>query len=183
MTEIRSFRAKKSPELARISHRIRQEVFVDEQHVDPALEYDEHENEAMHYLLFHEGEAVATARWRETDKGIKLERFATLLSIRNQGIGSILLDHVLREVSKKGKTVYASGLRDKNDYLPADAILFNTMFGRQFTDIFSGYRVFSRRFVKSFPAVSAGFDARAHRFVDRSTADGKEGSPCGVERN
>ena len=106
MTEIRSFRAKKSPELARISHRIRQEVFVDEQHVDPALEYDEHENEAMHYLLFHEGEAVATARWRETDKGIKLERFATLLSIRNQGIGSILLDHVLREVSKKGKTVY-----------------------------------------------------------------------------
>ena len=30
--------------------------------------------------------------------------------------------------------------------------------GRSFTDIFSGYRVFSRRFVKSFPVLSAGFE-------------------------
>jgi glycosyltransferase involved in cell wall biosynthesis len=40
--------------------------------------------------------------------------------------------------------------------------LFTTMvaklFGRQFTDIFTGYRVFSRRFVKSFPALSKGFE-------------------------
>jgi len=32
------------------------------------------------------------------------------------------------------------------------------LFGRSFTDIFSGYRVFSRRFAKSFPALSAGFE-------------------------
>lgn len=32
------------------------------------------------------------------------------------------------------------------------------LFGRSFTDIFSGYRVFSRRFVKSFPALSGGFE-------------------------
>jgi glycosyltransferase involved in cell wall biosynthesis len=32
------------------------------------------------------------------------------------------------------------------------------LFGRSFTDIFSGYRVFSRRFVKSFPVLSAGFE-------------------------
>jgi glycosyltransferase involved in cell wall biosynthesis len=32
------------------------------------------------------------------------------------------------------------------------------LFGRSFTDIFSGYRVFSRRFVKSFPALSRGFE-------------------------
>jgi glycosyltransferase involved in cell wall biosynthesis len=32
------------------------------------------------------------------------------------------------------------------------------LFGRSFTDIFSGYRVFSRRFVKSFPALSQGFE-------------------------
>lgn len=32
------------------------------------------------------------------------------------------------------------------------------LFGRTFTDIFSGYRVFSRRFVKSFPVLSAGFE-------------------------
>ena len=32
------------------------------------------------------------------------------------------------------------------------------LFGRSFSDIFSGYRVFSRRFVKSFPALSRGFE-------------------------
>jgi glycosyltransferase involved in cell wall biosynthesis len=32
------------------------------------------------------------------------------------------------------------------------------LFGRTFSDIFSGYRVFSRRFVKSFPVLSAGFE-------------------------
>lgn len=33
-----------------------------------------------------------------------------------------------------------------------------TTFGRQFTDMLSGYRVFSRRFVKSFPALAKGFE-------------------------
>jgi glycosyltransferase involved in cell wall biosynthesis len=32
------------------------------------------------------------------------------------------------------------------------------LFGQRFTDILSGYRVFSRRFVKSFPALSRGFE-------------------------
>jgi len=36
--------------------------------------------------------------------------------------------------------------------------LLARLFGRSFTDIFSGYRVFSRRFVKSFPVLSAGFE-------------------------
>ena len=36
--------------------------------------------------------------------------------------------------------------------------LLSGLFGRSFTDIFSGYRVFSRRFVKSFPALSQGFE-------------------------
>lgn len=32
------------------------------------------------------------------------------------------------------------------------------LFGRSFTDILSGYRVFSRRFVKTYPALSTGFE-------------------------
>lgn len=32
------------------------------------------------------------------------------------------------------------------------------LFGRSFSDILSGYRVFSRRFVKSFPVLSVGFE-------------------------
>lgn len=36
--------------------------------------------------------------------------------------------------------------------------LLSGLFGRSFSDIFSGYRVFSRRFVKSFPVISSGFE-------------------------
>ena len=36
--------------------------------------------------------------------------------------------------------------------------LVSLAFGRRFQDILSGYRVFSRRFVKSFPAASVGFE-------------------------
>lgn len=34
----------------------------------------------------------------------------------------------------------------------------SALFGKTFSDILSGYRVFSRRFVKSFPALSSGFE-------------------------
>jgi glycosyltransferase involved in cell wall biosynthesis len=36
--------------------------------------------------------------------------------------------------------------------------LVRTMFGNGFSDMLSGYRVFSRRFVKSFPLMSQGFE-------------------------
>jgi len=36
--------------------------------------------------------------------------------------------------------------------------LLSSLFGRSFSDIFSGYRVFSRRFAKSFPALARGFE-------------------------
>jgi hypothetical protein len=36
--------------------------------------------------------------------------------------------------------------------------LLSKLFGRSFSDIFSGYRVFSRRYVKSFPVLSEGFE-------------------------
>lgn len=39
------------------------------------------------------------------------------------------------------------------------------LFGRTFSDILSGYRVFSRRFVKSFPALSVGFETETELTV------------------
>ncbi|MEE2692960.1 MAG: glycosyltransferase [Pseudomonadota bacterium] len=40
----------------------------------------------------------------------------------------------------------------------AFSYLFRRLFGLELTDILSGYRIFSRRFVKSFPSVSRGFE-------------------------
>ena len=39
------------------------------------------------------------------------------------------------------------------------------LFGRSFSDIFSGYRVFSRRFAKSFPVLSSGFEIETEMSV------------------
>lgn len=52
--------------------------------------------------------------------------------------------------------------------------LYRRIFGREFTDILSGYRVFTRRFVKSFPAVSAGFEIETEMSVHASQL----GIPC-----
>ena len=91
--------------LAKLAFAIRRKVFVDEEGVDPTLEYDK-EEESHHYLLLQDGKAVATARWRETEKGIKLERFAVLPELRNRGLGEIILKEVLKDVMKLGKVVY-----------------------------------------------------------------------------
>ena len=46
--------------------------------------------------------------------------------------------------------------------------VYRSLFGPLFTDIFSGYRVFSRRFVKSFPAISSGFEIETEMSVHAS---------------
>ena len=46
--------------------------------------------------------------------------------------------------------------------------LYRALFGAGFTDILSGYRAFSRRFVKSFPAVSTGFEVETEMSVHAS---------------
>jgi predicted GNAT family N-acyltransferase len=91
--------------LANLALEIRKKVFVEEQGVDPALEYD-HEEEARHFLLFLGEKPIAAARWRETGKGIKLERFAVLPEFRNRGIGEIILRAVLEDVVTREKPIY-----------------------------------------------------------------------------
>jgi len=46
--------------------------------------------------------------------------------------------------------------------------LYGALFGADFEDIFSGYRAFSRRFVKSFPALSSGFEIETELSVHAS---------------
>jgi hypothetical protein len=43
--------------------------------------------------------------------------------------------------------------------------LLSGLFGRSFSDIFSGFRVFSRRFAKSFPVLSSGFEIETEMSV------------------
>lgn len=94
---------------------IRNEVFVIEQVVDPVLEFDEFENESQHYLVFSDKEPIATARWRETKKGIKLERFATKKSHRKQNIGNLLLKFILEKTIPLNKAIYLHSQADATE--------------------------------------------------------------------
>ena len=65
------------------------------------------------------------------------------------------LDMVVGTRRHEAKAAYRGGHVLGNRLFNA---LLRGLFGRSFTDIFSGYRIFSRRFVKSFPVLSAGFE-------------------------
>lgn len=93
-------------EKATIAFDIRQRVFVDEQKVSREEEYDSHEDESTHYLLLVAEQPAGTARWRFTEKGIKLERFAILPTFRNSGAGSFLVNQVLSDVIPLNKYTY-----------------------------------------------------------------------------
>jgi len=77
---------------------IREDVFVIEQKVPKELEYDEFEDSSRHFLAYSEQTPCGTARWRITDKGIKLERFAVSEAYRKQNVGSALVKAVLEDI-------------------------------------------------------------------------------------
>jgi len=84
-----------SPALIDQVFAIRTEVFVHEQKCLPAEEFDELDAVAQHYLLFENELAVATGRFRKTDKGIKIERIATLNQHRGKGYATVLINHLM----------------------------------------------------------------------------------------
>ncbi len=65
------------------------------------------------------------------------------------------LDMVNAARRSSAQAAYRTGHRLGNRVLSG---LVAAFFGDQLSDLLSGYRVFSRRFVKSFPALAAGFE-------------------------
>src|SRR5580698_8949734 len=84
---------------------IRREVFVGEQNCPPELEW-EHEEESTHFLGTVDGEPAGASRWRKTDKGYKLERFAVLKKFRGNGVGQELVKAVLADLPADAAYVY-----------------------------------------------------------------------------
>jgi predicted GNAT family N-acyltransferase len=114
MTEIKPVKTQAQLDEA---HRIRKEVFVKEQNCPEDIEW-EFEDESHHFLATFNSIPAGTARWRETEKGIKLERFAVLKEFRNKNIGSALLKAILNDVPKDGRKIYLHAqLPAKNFYL------------------------------------------------------------------
>ena len=102
--------------IASHAHEIRRKVFVLEQHIEPQLEFDEHEHSSHHYIAYLDNRAVGTARWRETEEGIKLERIAVLPQYRNRGIGTVLIKHLIELAKPFNKTIYVTSQTYMTDF-------------------------------------------------------------------
>ena len=74
---------------------IRRQVFCIEQNVSEEIEMDEFDEDATHILAYINDNPVGTARWRFTEDGAKMERFAVLNEYRGKGIGEALVNYTL----------------------------------------------------------------------------------------
>lgn len=84
---------------------IRREVFVIEQECPPELEW-EYEEESNHFLAMVNQVPAGACRWRQTEKGYKLERFAVLKEFRGLGVGQMLVKTVLEDLPADLDYVY-----------------------------------------------------------------------------
>ncbi len=74
---------------------IRRSVFIEEQKVPESLEWDEDDTCSKHYLVFYKDQAIAVARLKPDGQ---IGRMAVLPGYRNNGIGSALLQFILKNI-------------------------------------------------------------------------------------
>jgi predicted GNAT family N-acyltransferase len=83
------------------AHAVRHTVFVEEQDVDEAIEWDGHDEAATHLVAYDGETPVGTARLREPDPGVaKIERVAVLEAYRKRGLGRALM-HELEDLARE----------------------------------------------------------------------------------
>ncbi|MDA9555794.1 GNAT family N-acetyltransferase [Pelobium sp.] len=85
--------------------KIRTVVFVEEQNCPPELEW-ENEEVSHHFLATIDGEPAGACRWRQTDKGFKLERFAVLKQFRGKGIAQKMVQTIINDLPENANYVY-----------------------------------------------------------------------------
>lgn len=95
---IRVKKVENKEELEQAFH-IREEVFIDEQECPPEEEFDGFDEESIHFIAYISGEPAGTSRYRTTEKGVKLERFAVLKKFRGRGVGKRLVQTALSQIS------------------------------------------------------------------------------------
>jgi len=79
---------------------VRRKVFIEEQAIDPALEWDEYDATATFAVAINEqNQVIGTARLLGQGK---IGRMAVLKEYRRQGVGSALLRHLLMLAKQRG---------------------------------------------------------------------------------
>lgn len=85
-------------------HALRNRVFVDEQRVAAAREWDGLDARAEHFLArrVDDGEALGTARLRVSEGRARAERVAVHAAARRSGVGRVLMEAVTARARVRG---------------------------------------------------------------------------------
>lgn len=107
-----------------IAFAIRKQVFVEEQNVSPERESMDDED-AIHYVATVNGKPAGAARYRNMEKGAKIERIAVLSNYRGKRIGEAILLKILEDLKDENKVylyaqVNASQFYIKNGFRQTD---------------------------------------------------------------
>jgi predicted GNAT family N-acyltransferase len=90
------------PEAQEPIQTIRHWVFQIEQGVDPDLDFDGRDLEAIQILALVGDQPVGTARVRDLgDRTVKIERLAVLREFRGQGIGCKIMEFILEVLQQR----------------------------------------------------------------------------------
>ena len=93
---------------------VRDVVFIQEQKVDPAIEWDDQETSAQHFLVFADGLAVGTGRLATSGK---IGRMAILKNLRGHGLGQQLLESICEHALAQGfASVYLHAQRHAEEF-------------------------------------------------------------------
>ena len=101
---------------------VRNAVFIQEQHIDPELEFDGLDDSAIHVLLSIDGQWAATGRM--LDDG-HIGRIAVVKTFRGLGLGSKVVQALVDEAARRGLSrawlgaqKYATGFYRKLGFTP-----------------------------------------------------------------
>ncbi len=79
---------------------VREKVFIEEQHVPESLEWDDFDDDAVHFLARDkDGNAIGCVRLLPSGQ---ISRLCVLEQYRSHGVGRLLLDHAEQEARDSG---------------------------------------------------------------------------------
>lgn len=84
---------------------VRRSVFINEQNVPESIEIDEKEDQSVHFIAYKDQLPVGAGRLRFSGNKGKAERVCVLSSLRNEGIGALIMEEMEQTAVQSGAAV------------------------------------------------------------------------------
>jgi predicted GNAT family N-acyltransferase len=111
---------------------VRRTVFVDEQNVPLEEEIDAHEDEATHFVMYHERTPIGAGRFRIVAGYGKVERICVLKEARKTGAGKAVMNEIENHARAKG--IHKLKLNAQTHAIPFYAGLGYNIVSEEFLD-------------------------------------------------